>query len=317
MQRPRYPTLAIVAVVFLSARASADSMSAYKFEVLQGLAQSSDTVISAQAMSVSVGERGDIYKETTDTRVQCRVTAVHLGPKELKGKTITVVFGAGDQPISEPSATPLLLLLKKDGENYRLSFYHRHGVFLVEDDVVQCAFEPKKKGLYWSYYKLGEIVSRIKRYSLSHVEMKTEIADSSSLGDGSVSVTFRFKNTGKREVLLLPPTFCFSSFWVKKIPADRSEAKKNSWWSVDHWEFIKEPEPLLTLAVGSERSFSYQIPFAQLRMTSPGQYRATFDYHPYQLSSWATKITEEAKQQLWLGVLRESRTISVRSADSE
>src|SRR5215210_668947 len=99
----RHVAPALLILLLLSARAAADSSRPYKFEMLQGLAQSSDTVVTATVRSVTVGVVGDRYRETTDTRAVCLVTAVHLGEKGLKGRPITVLFAAGDEPIREPS----------------------------------------------------------------------------------------------------------------------------------------------------------------------------------------------------------------------
>ena len=314
MKSRRHIPPALLVLLLLSVRVAADSYSAYKFEMLQGLAQSSDTVVTATVQSVAVGVRGDRYRETTDTRVVCLVTAVHLGAKGLKGKPITVVFGAADEPIQEPSPDPLLLLLKKEGDSYRLSFFETHGVFGLKRGYVQAAFEPKKKGLDWSYYTLGEIVSRIKSYSKSRVEVRVEVADHVPLSDGLLPVTFRFRNTGRRSVLLLPPSYCFNSLWVERVaPAG---AEKFMWQSADHWDFLPEPEPLLRLEVGAERSYSYRVPFDRLGIDAAGEYRVNFNYYPYQLSRWAQKaqLTGKQMRDAWLGVTRQTTIISIKGA---
>jgi hypothetical protein len=310
--------LTILSLCFVTVSARADSYSAWKFEMLQGLAQSSDTVVTATIESVAVGVRGDIYRDTTDTKVKCVVENVYLGAKHLKGETITVVFGAADEPIQSPSTKPVLLLLRKENDNYRLSFFHTHGIFRLEKGIVQVAFEPKKKGLYWSYYTLKEIISRIKTYSTSKVEMATEVADNIALFSGYLPVKFSFLNTGKTAILLLPPSYCFNSLWIKKIVTDPREVQETSWWGVDHWEFVRASEPLLKLDPGSERSYSYQIPFADLHIDVAGRYQVNFFYHPYQLSTWATKaqITDKQMRQVWLGVPKKtSYIISIKSAE--
>lgn len=317
MKSRRHVTLAALSLLLLAARAGATSYSAYKFEMLQGLTQSSDTVLTATVQSVAVGVRGDRYRDTTDTRVVCLVTAVHLGPKELKGRQITVLFGAADEPIQEPSPEPVLLLLKREGDSYRLSFFHTHGVFGLKDGNVQLAFEPKKKGLYWSFYTLGEIVSRIKGYAKSRVEVRLEVADNVSLSDGYLPVTFTFRNTGRRSVLLLPPSYCFNSVWAERLaPAG---AEKFMWEGVDHWDFLTGPEPPSKLAVGGERSYSYRIPFDRLNVNAAGEYRVNLFYYPHQKSKWwqNARLTDKQTRAAWLGVTRRSTVVYIKGAADE
>ena len=316
MKSRRHVPLVLLALLLLPAGAAADSYSASKFEMLQGLAQSSDTVLTATVQSVAVGVRGDRYRDTTDTRVVCLVTAVHLGSKELRGKPVTVVFGAADEPIREPSPDPVLLLLKREGDAYRLSFYHRYGVFRLKDGIVQVAFEPKKKGLDWSYYTLGEVVSRIKGYSKSRVEVTLEVAGDVSLSDGHLPVTFRFRNTGRRSVLLLPPSYCFNSVWAERLAPAGSGAEKFTWEGVDHWDFLKEPEPLSKLEAGAERVYSYRIPFERLNVSAAGEYRVSLDYYPHRLSKWGQKALPDDKQTraAWLGVAKRSTVVSIKGA---
>jgi hypothetical protein len=305
------PTTVLLILLLLSARAGATTYSAYKFEMLQGLAQSSDTVLTATVQSVAAGVRGDRYRETTDTRVVCLVTAVHLGPKGLKGQPITVVFGAADEPIREPSPEPVMLLLKKEGDVYRLSFYHRHGVFRLKNGVVQVAFEPKKKGHYWSYYTVGEIVSRIKSYAKSKVEVKLEVAGGASLSDGYLPVTFHFRNTGRKSVLILPPSYCFNTLLAEKV-FDAGE--QFAWEGVDHWGFVAGPEPLSKLNVGEVRSYTYRVPFDRLNIDAAGEYRLTLRYYAYQLSTWgqAASLSDKQKREAWLGVSKQSTVVIVK-----
>jgi len=313
----KYVFLVTLSLSLLSVSAKADTYSAWEFKMLQGLAQSSDTVVTATIESVTVGVRGDIYKDTTDTKVDCKVANVYLGTKQLKGKTITVVFGAADEPIQSPSTKPVLLLLKKENDNYRLSFSQTYGVFRLEKGIVQIAFEPKKKkeGLYWTYYTVKEIVARIKSYSKSKIEMTAQIADDFSLSDGFLPITFNFKNTGERTVLLMPPSYCFDSFWIERI-IDKRDASVSIWEGVEHWYFLSELEPLLKLEVNSERSFKYRIPFEELKIDKAGNYQVNFKYRPYRLSKWGEKaqITKEQQPKVWFGTSETSKIISITNA---
>lgn len=315
MLNRKYNLLTALSLCLISISAQADTYSPYKLEVLQGLTQSADTVVTATIESVAPGQRGDIWTETTDTQVTCLVRDVYLGEKKLKLKTITVVFGAADEPINSPSESPTLLVLKKEGDRYRLCFFHTHGAFRLNGNTVMIWFEGKKGH---NYYTLKEIVARVRNYSKSKVEMTTEVANNVSLSDGYLPVKFSFRNTGKSPVLLLPPSYCFSSLMTKRIVIDRRDAERIQWWSVDHWEFLRELEPLLKLEPGSERSYNYRIPFEVLHIDMADKYRVTFDYHPYQLSAWAKKaqITDKQMRQVWLGVPRKTRQIiSIKSAE--
>lgn len=306
--------LTALSLCFISVSAQGDTYSPFKFEVLQGLTQSADTVVTATIESVGAGQRGDIYAESTDTQVTCLVKDVYLGEKKLKLKTITVVFGAGDEPISRPSESPMLLILKKEGDRYRLCFFHTYGAFRLSGNTVMIWFEGKKGPLY----NLKEIVGRIRNYSKSKVEMTTEVANNVALSDGYLPVKFSFRNTGKAPVLLLPPSYCFDALWTKRIVTDRRDLEKITWWGVDHWEFLRELEPLLKLEPGSERTYSYRVPFDVLHIDTADKYFLNFFYHPYQLSTWAKKaqITDKQMRQVWLGVPREARRIiSIKSAE--
>jgi len=301
---------------FVSDIARAETYSPFKNEVLQGLTQSGDTVVTAMIESVVVGQRGDIYQETTDTKVTCLVREVYLGDKKLKLKTITVVFGAGDEPISQSSENPMLLILKKENDRYRLCFFHTYGAFRLNGHTVMIWFEGKQKG-QGILYSLKEITGRIRVYSKSKVEMMTAAANNFSLADGYLPVRFSFRNTGKATVLLLPPSYCFNSLMVKRIAVDRRDAEGIQWWDVDHWGFLPELEPLLKLEPGSERGYEYRIPFEVLHIDTAGEYRLTFSYHPYQLSTWAKKaqISDKQMTQVWLGVPRQTtQTILIKSA---
>jgi len=306
--------LAVLCSLCFSVRVEADTYSPFKFEVLQGLTQSADTVVTATIESVTVGQRGDIYTDTTDTQVRCLVREVYLGEKKLKRKSIMVVFGAGDQPMNTPSQGPMLLILKKENDRYRLCFFETYGALRLDsDNTVKIWFEGKKGPLY----SLKEIVARIKTYSKSRVEMTTQLANNLSLSDGYLPVRFTFRNTGETAVLLLPPSYCFNSLQSKRIIIGRRDLESLTWWSVDHWEFLRELEPLLKLEPGSERSYSYRIPFEVLHVDAVGDYQVTFDYHPYQLSTWSdkAKITDQQMRRVWLGVPRTTRQIvSIKKA---
>jgi hypothetical protein len=304
---------ALLGLMIIPVVAQADSYSPYKFEVLQGLTQSGDTVLTATIESVTVGQRGDVYRDTTDTQVKCSVREVYVGPKTLKQRTVNVVFGAGDEPLKDPSTSPVLLILKREGDNYRLCFFHRYGVFRIENGGIPVWFEGKPFG---SNYTVKEILAHIKSYAKAKVEMISEVPDNLLLDDGYLPIKFSFKNTGKVPVLLLPPSYCFNSFAVKRVVTDRNEMEKTWWESVDHWGFLSQSEPLVELKVGAERSFSYRIPFTVLKIAAAGNYRASFDYHPYQLSQWATKanLTEKQMRRVWLGVPKQTFTIvSIKS----
>src|SRR5439155_7764690 len=140
-------------------------------------------------------------------------------------------------------------------------------------------FEPKKKGRVGDYYTLKEIVARIKKYSQSKIELIAEVPANIPLSGGYLPVTFKFKNIGKKPVLLLPPSYCFSSLWIKKTIINNPHSEENWGYGIDHWEFLHELEPLLKLDVGAERTYNYRIPFAVLHLTTADTYRVHFDYH--------------------------------------
>lgn len=303
----------IVAVILLTtlANVKAETRLPWSFTVIQGLTHSSDTVVTATIESVVVGQRGDSRKETTDTRVKCKVNDVYLGNKEIKGKYITVLFGAADSPIREKSKIAVLLFLQTEGKNYRLPFFDRYGVFGLKKGIVQAVFESDKK-FEGEFHSLPDIISRVKKYAELKVEFQAETKENILLSDSYLPVKFTFKNIGEKPVLILPPSYCFNSLQVTKRFAIIDGSSDDNWWhSVLHWDFLTELEPLSELKVGEERIYDYQIPYKQLNINKIGEYKVDFDYHPYQLSSWSDKanITKEQMQNVWLGVPKQTAQI--------
>lgn len=92
---------ALLMPLFALVSANATSYAPFTFEQLQGLTHSGDTVLLATIESITLGQRGDIYKKTTDTKVQCLVVDVFVGDEGLKHKKITVVSSGVDKSFEQ------------------------------------------------------------------------------------------------------------------------------------------------------------------------------------------------------------------------
>ena len=281
------------------------SISAYKWEVIQGLAQSSDAVISGRILDVQRGTRGGVqsggsYSSSTDTRVKCAVERVHIGAPEMKGQTITILFTAGDSPIRKASDDQVLLFLKKERDSHRLPFWGRYGVFPLDGETVQCWLEGKPHG---EFFTLREVIAAVRQYRQNSVNISAKIENPATPGGGVLRVTYTFRNSGSSPVYVVPPSHCFNSVQCRKLSKGQWFPNESPWRSVKHWDFLPAPEPLLRLPEKTSKVFRYKIPFTTLGIDTNATYRITSWYRPYRHSKWSAQETETIDHaDTWLGV---------------
>jgi hypothetical protein len=298
-------TLLILAV--LAPCPAGTSVQPYKWEVLQGLAQSSDLVVTGKVLAVVPGLRGmtkedDTWTPTTDTRVTCEVTAVHFGGPVPKDRKITVVFGAADSPIETPSEDPLLLLLKREGTVYRLPFYGAYGVFPLKEGKIPRWFEGRKDR---DYPSLEAILAKIEQHRRYQVLVSVSVDKNISRAAGKLGVKYEFTNRGKTLVWIMPPSWCFNTVACYRLIDGKRRPIAHPTHSVLRWSFLGQSEPLHHLRPGETKVFRYDIPFAVLGIDPRGSYSVAAGYRPpVQRPEWIDPKGEDVSpSSVWRGVL--------------
>jgi hypothetical protein len=288
--------LCTVLCTVLPARAS--SISAWRWETLQGLTQQSDTVISGRLTSLSPGDRNKIDGKST---AAVAVAEVFVGDATLAGKSITVEHGAADQPLDRDSAKGLLLFfVARRGANYRLSFFHTFGALPIKDDKLAIWIEGKPHG---EFYRLADVLSRVRRYAIPRVEWTATVPPRVERKKGVLVVGFVAKNRGPEAVQLLTPPHYFDALWAARV-LDGGKGVSDDWTGISHWDYLTSADPPRALAAGKELALPYSIPLEKLGMGSPGTYRVGVRLEPHRRSDRGEKaVDKKDSAKFWLGGL--------------
>jgi hypothetical protein len=298
-------TVAICMTSWLCCDVALGSSAPYKWEVVQGLAQSSDLVITGTILDVQRGTRGGVqpdrsYSSSTDTRVKCAVKSVHIGNTNMAGRTVTILFTAADSPIRKGGNAPVLLFLKREQESYRLPFSGKYGVFQLDGENVRCWLEGKPRG---KFFTLKELLLRVTGYQERNVAILVDVQQPVMLVESNLNIVYTFRNSGALPVYIIPPSHCFNSIQCRKLSNGQWFPDENPWRSVMHWDFLSVREQLFQLPENSTRVLKYSIPFSTLGIDAEATYRITSCYRQYRHLQWHTSKTQTvAHAEVWLGV---------------
>lgn len=290
-------TAAFVLLTAIAARAS--SISAWRWETMQGLTQQSDTVLSGRVTSLSPGDRNQIDGKSTAV---VSVAEVFTGDAALAGKDITIEHSAADSPLDRESAKTGLLLffVARRGSNYRLSFFHTYGALPIKDDKLAIWIEGKPHG---EYYKLTDVLARVRRYAAARVEWTATVPPRVELKKRVLTVGFVARNRGPEAVQLLTPPHYFDALWSARV-LDGNKGVSSDWTGVSHWDYLTAAEPLRTLAPGKELAVQYAVPLDKLGMSAAGTYRVGVRLEPHRRSALGEKAVDKKDlTKLWLGGL--------------
>lgn len=294
-----WKSILIAALVISGAvSAHASSISAWRWETMQGLTQQSDTIVSGRVTSMTPGDRNQIDSKSTAV---VSVAEVFVGDATLAGKNITVEHSAADSPLDRESAKGLLLFfVARRGANYRISFFHTHGALPIKDDNLAIWIEGKPHG---EFYKLADVLTRIRRYAVAKVEWTATVPPRVELKKRVLQVAFVAKNRGPESVQLLTPSNYFDALWSARI-LDGNKGASSDWSGISHWDYLSAAEPLRTLAPGKEFAVQYAIPLDKLGMNTPGTYRVGVRLEPHRRSDRGEKaVAKKDLTKVWLGGL--------------
>lgn len=287
---------AIVLLAVIPVRAS--SISAWRWETMQGLTQQSDVVFSGRVTALTPGDRSKIDGKST---AAVMVAEVFVGDATLAGKSITIEHSAADAPLDRESAKGLLLFfVARRGASYRLSLFHLFGALPIKDDLLAIWLEGKPHG---EFYKLADVLARIQRYAAARVEWTATVPRRVALTKGVLTIDFVARNRGAQSVQLLVPPHYFDALWAARV-LDGDKGVSSDWTGVSHWDFLTPVEPLRTLAAGQQLALQYAIPVDKLGMTGAGTYRVGVRLEPHRRSERGEKaVAKKDLTKIWLGGL--------------
>jgi hypothetical protein len=195
---------------------------------------------------------------------------------------------------------PLLFFVARRGENYRLSFFHTYGTLPIQDDKLAIWIEGKPHG---EFYKLADVVARIRRYAVPRVEWTATLPPRIELKNRVLPISFVAKNRGPESVQLLTPSHYFDALWAARV-LDGGKRVSDDWTGISHWDYLTTKEPLRTLAAAKELSLQYAIPLEKLGIKEPGTYRLGVRLEPHRRSDRGEKaVAGKDLTKLWLGGL--------------
>lgn len=293
--------LAAVVLLLTAMSARASSISAWRWETMQGLVQQSDAVFSGRVTALTPGDRSKIDGKST---AAVTVAEVFVGEPTLAGKSITIEHSAADAPLDRESAKGLLLFfVARRGASYRLSLFHTFGALPIKDDLLAIWLEGKPHG---EFYKLAEVVARIRRYSVARVEWTATVPRRVELNKRVLTIAFSARNRGRESVQLLTPPHYFDALWAARV-LDGDKGVSSDWTGVSHWDYLTATEPLRTLAAGQDLALQYAIPLDKLGMNGPGTYRVGVRLEPHRRSDRGEKaVAKKDLTKVWLGGLDQS-----------
>jgi hypothetical protein len=287
-------------IALITAQARASSISAWRWETIQGLTQQSDTVLTGRVTARSPGDRNQIEGKGT---ASVAVAEVLVGDAALAGKSITIEHSAADQPLDRPAAgEPLLFFVARRGANYRLSFFHTYGALPIKGDVLAIWIEGKPHG---EFYKLADVITRIRRYAVARVEWTATVPPRVEVKKRALVISFTAKNRGPESVQLLVPPHYFDALWAARI-LDGGKGVSGDWTGISHWDHVRAAEPLRTLAAGRELSLQYTVPLEALGIKEPGSYRLGVRLEPHRRSDRGEKaVAGKDPSKIWMGGLEQ------------
>lgn len=294
-----------ILILFFLTFGLCDSMSAsiivpISLNDIRALAQSADVVVIARIEKFRPGQpsknKAGVHVEGTPALFVCDVEKTLAGAVPLNGKRHFTYDRGGDFYSWKVTNKRFLLFLRHGQKGYKMCA----APWLLEGQSLSGWFEGRE---FNELLSLHEVLPLIKKHIGTKVQFFGWVPRQAALKDEELPTSWIFKNVGRNEVIIFPPSWCFNSLISRRLRQGKWYVKREWWQSVDHWDFYQEQDVPVSLLPGEQHIFYYQIPLKELKITENGQYKITFYYHQDQLSQHADKaeFDESRKYLFWIG----------------